>query len=525
MSVDRPASFWQWARMRPDAVAVVDHLEQEHRAGELLARIDGLATRLQQQGFREGDTVAVAAAHHIDALCVALAAYQIGGYYVPVSNRVTEAELSYIIDNSNAAVVFAEASSAPAALAAARSLEPGDRPVVVLGGGVAVAGAVALDEFVGDALGQVPQPRRSGQLMPYTSGTTGRPKGVRRPLPSEDPDEYWAMASQASMELLRLAPRRPQQGPGVHLVVSPLSHTAIITLAVTALHAGQLVVIRERFEALDTLKAMERYRVTNAHMVPTHFHRLLSVDADVRRNIDLTSVQTLLHGAAPCPMSVKRKMIDWLGEVICEYYGASEGGGTFVTSAQWLARPGTVGLPYPHAEIHILDDEGQPVGPGEVGRVFIRSGGDLFEYHGDPDKTLASRQGDLITAGDLGYLDDAGYLFLCGRANDLIITGGVNVYPAEVEDALFAHPGVADSAVIGIGDEEWGEIVTAIVELAPDWSPDDTTRTSLLEHCAQRLTRYKIPKRIEFVAALPREPNGKVRKPQLKAQYQPSGDA
>lgn len=502
--IERPLSFWERARRAPEGLALVAPDEREWAAGEVLRRCDAIAARLRALGHRDGDAVAVAATNHPDALIVALAVTQIGGYFVPISSRSTASEIGYVLDNCGARFLLAETDVLERTPNAGGSDEY-----------IAVGLGAGLDEWIEGTPSDVSFERRCGQIMPYTSGTTGRPKGVRRPLPDVDPDEYWATSSRSSFDTLRLR----HGDDDVHLVVSPLYHTAIINLATAALHLGQTVVVRERFEPLDVLRTIERRRVTTAHMVPTQFHRLLSLDPSVRGAHDLSSVRTLLHGAAPCPVVVKRRMIEWLGPVISEYYGASEGGGTFVTAEEWNERPGTVGRPYSDAEVHILDDEGAALPAGMVGRVFLKPPGQLFEYHGDPDKTAASRSGSLITAGDLGYLDEAGYLFLSGRASDLVITGGVNVYPAEVEDALFSHPSVADACVVGLPDDEWGEIVTAVVELRDGWEPSASTSDAIVAHCAGILARHKLPKRIEFVLELPREPNGKIRKPQLVERY------
>ncbi|MFN3257958.1 MAG: AMP-binding protein [Ilumatobacter sp.] len=514
---DHTPSFWERARSDPHRTALIVPDGTAWTAGELLDRCDSISQRLVDLGVQPGDAVAVAAASHPDTFGVILAVTQLGAYYVPVSNRSTFDELDYVLGNCAARFLFAE----PAVVERApRLTEIPGLLTVVLGAsgrtaGVSSSGAVAtIDEFVGSTDLPVSFDRRCGQIMPYTSGTTGYPKGVRRPLPAVGPDEYWGVSSTASLATLRM-----QHDDGVHLVVSPLYHTAIVNLATSALHDGQRIVIRDRFEPSDVLRTIEEYRVTSAHMVPTMFHRLLAVDDPERRVRDLTSVRTLLHGAAPCPPVVKQRMIEWLGPVVCEYYGASEGGGTFVTAEEWLERPGTVGRPYPGAEVHILDDDGSSVPSGEVGRVFLKPVGQLFEYHGDPEKTSRSRIGGLITAGDLGYVDDDGYLFLSGRASDLVITGGVNVYPAEVEDALFSYPGLADATVVGLPDDEWGEVVVAIVELRPGWTASVDTAAELRAHCGGRLARHKLPKRIEFVDRLPREPNGKIRKAQLVERY------
>jgi long-chain acyl-CoA synthetase len=349
--------------------------------------------------------------------------------------------------------------------------------------------------------------------MYYTSGTTGRPKGVRRPLPACSPDDSAGMYA----ELLRLC-GITASSDDVHLCTSPLYHTAVLAFAGDALHGGQRVVLMDRWDAATALDLIARHRVTNTHVVPTQFHRLLALPADVRDAADVSSLRYVLHGAAPCPVDVKRRMIEWWGPVIVEYYGTTEGGGTVVTSGEWLDRPGTVGRPWPGAEIRILDDDSARnatadevpcAAPGTPGVVYIRLGDEPFEYHGDPAKTADGRRGEFFTVGDIGYLDDEGYLFLCDRIADVIISGGVNIYPAEIEGVLLAHDGVADAAVVGALDEARGERVVAVVE-ARDGASADELADGLLAHCSQRLARFKIPTEFVFVDDLPRDPNGKL---------------
>jgi long-chain acyl-CoA synthetase len=275
----------------------------------------------------------------------------------------------------------------------------------------------------------------------------------------------------------------------------------------------------ERFDAEGALRLVERHRVTTTHMVPTQFHRLLLLPEEVRRRYDTSSLRHVLHAAAPCPVDVKRRMLEWWGPVIYEYYGATEGGGTLVGPEEWLARPGTVGRAWGGgAEVRILDDEGKELPPGEIGTVYLKVLQD-FRYEGDPEKTRASRRGDFFTVGDVGYLDADGYLFLCDRKIDMIISGGVNVYPAEVEAALFAHPKVGDAAVFGIPDPEWGERVLAVIEPAPGVAPGPELAAELLDFCRSRLAHYKCPRSVEFSAALPRDPNGKLYKRRLRDPY------
>jgi len=267
-----------------------------------------------------------------------------------------------------------------------------------------------------------------------------------------------------------------------------------------------------------TLSLIEQHGVTNTHLVPTMFHRLLQLPDEQRTEYDVSSLKTVAHAAAPCPIAVKRQMIDWLGPIVHEYYASSEGGGTRVSAAEWLTKPGTVGRASPGAQIKILDESGAEVPAGTPGRVFMLLR-DKFEYHNDPAKTSANRIGDFFTVGDIGYLDEDSYLFLCDRDVNTIIAGGVNIYPAEIEAALLSHPSVGDVAVIGVPNDEWGEEIKAVVQVAPGISPSDALGSELLDHCRAHLAIFKCPRSVDFVEALPRQDNGKLYKRELRDRY------
>jgi long-chain acyl-CoA synthetase len=254
-------------------------------------------------------------------------------------------------------------------------------------------------------------------------------------------------------------------------------------------------------------------------MVPTQFHRLLALPDDVKRRYDVSSLRHVIHAAAPCPVDVKRAMLAWWGPVIYEYYAASEGGGTLVTPEEWLRHPGTVGRAWPGSEIRVLDDDGNARPTGEPGTVYMALGTQDFEYHGDRKKTDANRRDGFFTVGDIGYLDDEGYLFLCDRKTDMIISGGVNIYPAEIESVLLSHPKVGDVAVFGIPDPDWGEQVKAVIEPAPGVVPDQALADDILAFCVARIAKYKCPKSVAFVDAMPRDPNGKLYKRKLRDPY------
>jgi long-chain acyl-CoA synthetase len=254
-------------------------------------------------------------------------------------------------------------------------------------------------------------------------------------------------------------------------------------------------------------------------MVPTQFHRLLALPEDVRKRYDVSSVRTMVHAAAPCPIDTKRKMLAWWGDAIFEYYAATEGGGTVIYPADWKQKPGTVGRAWANSEIRILDDEGKDCPPGTPGTVYIKLGAADFEYKGDKKKTDENRRAGFFTVGDIGYLDDEKYLFLCDRKNDMIISGGVNIYPAEIESVLLAHPKVGDAAVFGIPHADWGEEVKAVIEPAAGAEAGEALREEILAFCADKLAKYKTPKSIDFMAELPRDPNGKLYKRKLRDPY------
>ncbi|MBV1893659.1 MAG: AMP-binding protein, partial [Ilumatobacteraceae bacterium] len=268
-----------------------------------------------------------------------------------------------------------------------------------------------------------------------------------------------------------------------------------------------------------TLKLIQEWGVTSSHMVPTMFHRLLGLPDDVRAAADTSTLSSIIHAAAPCPVDVKAKMIDWWGPVIYEYYAATEGGGSYVNSAQWLERPGTVGCPFPGSTLKIFDDDGNELPAGEVGTVYMGTGRGEFEYYKDDQKTQESRRNGLFTVGDMGYLDDEGWLFLSDRKADMIISGGVNIYPAEIEGTLLAHPEVADAAVIGVPDDEWGESVKAVVQAKDPNRAGDEFAEELTVWCRERLAGFKCPRSIDFRAELPRYPTGKLYKRLIRDEY------
>ncbi|MFN2543389.1 MAG: acyl-CoA synthetase [Actinomycetota bacterium] len=441
-----------------------------------------------------------------------LAAMQAGWYLVPINYHLTGPEIAYILDDSEAKAFIAHARHHEPARAAAGEAGFSAGASFTVGGDV--EGFRAFESLEDGQPETLPEDRSAGAVMNYTAGTTGRPKGVRRAVPPLDPDTVSEMFA-SFQALFGIMPAQDN----VHLVVSPLYHTAVLTFASAAMHLGHTVVLMDKWTPEGTLERIGRYRVTTSHMVPTQFHRLLALPDERRREADVSSLRVMVHSAAPCPVEVKQRMLDWWGPVVYEYYAATEGGGTLATPEDWLKKPGTVGKPWPMSEIRILDDDGNPVPTGQPGTVWIRMGDYSFEYHKDKEKTEQSWREGFFTVGDMGYLDEDGYLFLHDRKADMIISGGVNIYPAEVESAFLTHPKVGDVAVFGIPNEDWGEEVKAVVQPAQGVEPGPALAEELTAFLTERVAKYKVPRTIDFVEELPRDPNGKLYKRKLRDPY------
>jgi long-chain acyl-CoA synthetase len=503
--------LWTIAAAAPDRTALVDPDGREVGYGELAAKADRYARGLRELGLGVGDVVVLLQPNGDELVAAYFAAIQSGLYVVVVNWHLVGPEVAYILQDSGAKAFLAHERFADVAVAAADEAGlPGAARFAV----GAVPGFRRVEEL-GAGLGDGrPEDRTAGSPMLYTSGTTGRPKGVRRPLTGTDPDDVPA----ASTWFFGIFGLKPHDGH-VHLCGSPLYHTAVLNFVVISLQLGHTAVLMDRWDAADMLRLIERHRVTHSHMVPTQFRRLLALPDDVRSGHDLSSLRVMIHGAAPCPLEVKRRMLDWWGPVVTEYYAATEGGGTVISGEDWLRKPGSVGLPWPGSTIRILDDGGVELPAGEVGTVYMKMGDSKFEYHRDPEKTKQSRVADLFTLGDVGHLDEDGYLYLHDRKADMIISGGVNIYPAEIEGELVMHPKVADIAVFGLPHEDWGEEIKAVVQPAEGISPSPELTSELLAYAATRLARFKLPRSVDYLDELPRDPNGKLYKRRLRERY------
>ncbi|CAM3707258.1 acyl-CoA synthetase [Nocardiopsis rhodophaea] len=508
--VTRPG-FWRLAQAHPGRLACVDPDGTEYRAGDLLGRANRLVHALRDMGLRTGDVVCGLTPNGADGLTLYLAAAQAGLYYTPINWHFTAPEIAHILADSEAKAFVVHERYAEEGIRGAEAAGLPTAARISVGG---VPGCVGLDDLVGRYPDATPENRTAGLAMHYTSGTSGRPKGVRRPLSGLDPDD----AAELLTFLFHVFGIEP--GPDhTHLVTSPTYHTAVTQFSTIALHMGHTVVYMDRWEAEEALRLIETYRVTSTHMVPTHFKRWLYLPEEVRGRYDVSSMRWLIHGAAPCPRAVKEAMLEWWGDCVYEYYAATEGGGTISTPDDWRAHPGSVGRPWPITDLMIVDDDGNAAPTGQVGTVYMKMTGSDFEYKGDREKTAAGRLRGYFTMGDLGHVDADGYLYLSDRRSDLIISGGVNIYPAEIENELLSHPDVMDVAVFGVPDAEWGQQIKAVVEPADSVEPGPQLADRLLRSLDGRLARMKWPKSIDFIDEMPREPNGKLIKRKLRDPY------
>jgi long-chain acyl-CoA synthetase len=453
-----------------------------------------------------GDHVAVLMANRLEYFAIAWGAQRRGTYWTPVNWHLTADEASYIVEDCGAMVLFASPETADVAARIAARL-PG---LTVFVAGTDHPGLLRYEDAIAAQAAGQPPDEVEGMYFLYSSGTTGRPKGVLRE------STFPPFGTGVGLELL-------MQGvfgfgaDTVYLCPAPLYHAAPLGWSMGTIRLGGTVVLMERFDPAQCLRAISLHRATAAQFVPTHFVRLLKLPPEARAGHDISSLRTVVHAAAPCPVEVKRAMIDWLGPVLVEYYAGSEGNGmTMIDSPGWLSHPGSVGRAVV-GTVHILGEDGGELPAGQDGAVYFD--GPLFEYHHDPVKTATSRNGNgWSTLGDIGHLDDEEYLYLSDRRTDLILSGGVNIYPAEIEEALIMHPAVADVAVIGVPDAEMGESVLAIVQLADGGAGSGELAADLLAHCRSRLASFKCPRSVEFTAELPRTPTGKLLRRRLREE-------
>ena len=489
----------------------------EHR--HMMANAACAATGLDKLGFKPGDCIALFLRNDFAFFEASFASALLGGYAVPVNWHQKGDEAGYIFRDCDAKAVIAHADllpqieaeiaadvpifvvPTPPEIAAAYGLSPDQcRPA---------PGAKLWSEFVAAHRPWSQAPQAAPNVMIYTSGTTGRPKGVRR---AQSTLEITARATKQLAEIMGL-------GPAIRSVVTgPMYHSAPNAFALYAARLEGELWLQTRFDAEELLQWVERYRIEALHMVPIMFVRLLKLPEAIKRKYDLSSLRHVVHAAAPCPPEVKKAMIQWWGPIINEYYGATEGGAVvYCTAKEWLENYGTVGRVYPGCTVKILDAAGQELPAGEIGEVYMHNSNfPDFTYNRLDAKRREIERHGLITAGDIGYLNERGYLFLCDRAKDMIISGGVNIYPAEIEAVLHSMPGLQDCAVFGIPDDEYGEQVAAVIEARPGTA---LTAEQVRGYLRERIAGYKVPKLIEFGRDLPREDSGKIFKRKLRDPY------
>ena len=504
----------KWGLEFPDKPAAINATTGEQVThGELNERSNRLAQLLWARGLRRGDHIAVFMENNLRYFEVIWAAFRSGLYLTTVNRYLTAEEAGYIVDNCEAQVLIASSHLGSVA-AEIPAFAPRCQAWLMVDGTVDGFEAYekSIAEFPAENLAEEP----AGTFMLYSSGTTGRPKGITRPLPDN-------MIHEDAGPLV--AVQKMLWGfdeSTVYLSPAPLYHSAPAAFCNAVQTAGGTVVIMPRFDAVGVLKAIEEYRVTHSQWVPTMFSRMLKLPDQDRLGFDLSSHKVAIHAAAPCPEAVKRQMLDWWGPILYEYYAGTEFNGfTHATPQDWLAHPGTVGKSLVGV-IHICDEDGTQLPIGEAGLVYFEMPQLPFEYYKDPSQTRSAQHPEhpnWTALGDVGYVDEEGFLYLTDRATFMIISGGVNIYPQEIEDAIIMHDKVFDVAVVGVPDQEMGEAVKGVVQLADGVRQSDEVAAELLAYTRERIAHYKCPKSIDFIDEMPRLPTGKLYKRLIKDKY------
>jgi fatty-acyl-CoA synthase len=506
------------AETHPDRPAVImTGSGQSVTYAELEDRSLRLANWFRHAGFRRGDVVALLSDNDVRVFDVYWAAQRAGLYLTSINYRLKTDEIEYILRNSGAKaiVVGRGAADAAEAIGALATLEHR------IAFDANVPGYQEMEKLIAAASRVRPLREPRGADMLYSSGTTGRPKGVRPPLPERD-------VSEPGDTMVGMFSRYfGFSADTVYLSPAPLYHAAPLRTCATVQALGGTVLVMERFDAEAALAAIEHHRATHSQWVPTMLVRMLKLPAEVRARYDVSSMQVAIHAAAPCPVDVKRQMMDWWGPILHEFYSSTELNGlTVIGPQEWLAKPGSVGRAV-LGTIHICDEIGDELPTGEDGMVYFEREQMPFEYWGDPEKTRSTQHAKHLTwtaVGDIGHVDADGYLYLTDRKAFMIISGGVNIYPQEVENELTLHPAISDVAVIGVPDSEMGEQVKAVVQLVPGMEGSDKLAAELIAFVKQKVASYKAPKSVDFVEALPRTPTGKLLKGEIRKRYWSRGD-
>ncbi len=501
--------------LTPDKPAVVMAATGEVTTyGELDEGANRLAQLLYARGLREGDHISILAENHPRYFEVYWAAMTSGLYITTINRYLSPEEAAYLVEDSGSEVLVTTAAMANTAT----------QMLDLIGGcphrlmmDAAADGFERYEDAVAtmptEPLARMPK----GDVMLYSSGTTGKPKGILRPLPGVEVGDS-SLSGIGMLESFLLG----MDANSVYLSPAPLYHSAPLMWGAGVHELGGTLVVMDRFDAERYLAYVEQYSVTDSQLVPTMFIRLLKLPDDVRHRYDLSSLKMAVHAAAPCPVAVKEQMIDWWGPIIMEYYAGTEANGMcFINASDWLEHKGSVGKAM-LGVIHICDEEGRELETGEPGLVYFERDEPSFEYHGDAEKTRESRHPgneNWSKLGDIGYLDEEGYLYLTDRSAFMIISGGVNIYPQEIEDCFVLHPDVADVAVFGLPDDEMGEYVHAVIQLEVGVEPTEAMAEQLRGHAREHLAGYKVPRVIDFRPELPRLPTGKLYKKPLREEY------
>ncbi len=507
------------AQTQPDKLAIIhpsSGIQLTYR--ELNEQSNQLAQLLWQKGLRKGDHVALFMENHPTFLVVTWACLRSGIYITPINRHLAATEAAYIVDDCDARVLLASAALAHAE--ALGELSPRCELKLAIGGDI--AGYTRYEEAVAaQPVDNLPE-EYIGTVMLYSSGTTGRPKGILRPLYPASPD-------QGNPAMMAAARMFNMDSDTIYLAPAPMYHSAPLGYSNATILSGGTVVMMDKFEPELALQLIERYRVTHSQWVPTMFIRMLKLPKEVRESYDLSSQRHAIHASAPCPVDVKRKMIEWWGPIIDEYYSSTEAVGyTRISSEEWLQHPGSVGRST-GKPFHICDEDGNELPTGTPGLIYAEmTEGAEISYHKDGDKTASALHpvhSHWLCVGDLGYLDDEGFLYLTDRKSFMIISGGVNIYPQQIEDVLALHPQLEDVAVIGVPNEDLGEEAKAVIQLAPGVAPSAELAEAFKTFVGERLGKQLMPRSVDFVEQLPRMPTGKLNKKELRARYWPQANA